>query len=176
MGYILLGFISGTWEGLNASLVYIALYAVMTTGLFAFMISVRRDNVAAQNISDFSGLSSLSPKTAYGMAALLFSLSGIPPMSGFFGKFLVFESALNADMIVLAVVGVLSSVVAAYYYLAIIKTMFFDKMPESKSIRVDNHLVLKLVSYPALTFTLLYCLSPSWLLDEAGKAAASLIQ
>lgn len=177
MGYVLLGYMSGEAEGLTASLVYVTLYAVMTAGMFAFMLSVRKpDDMAASEIADFSGLSTLSPKVSYGMAALLFSLAGIPPLSGFFGKLFVFQAALNAGMPILATIGVLTSVVAAYYYLVIIKTMFFDKPAGKDAVFIDNGLLLKLVAYPSLIFTITYILFPNWLVYEAGQAAQSLIR
>ena len=95
-------------------------------------------------------------------------------MAGFFGKLFVFQSALVEGYTILAVIGVLTSVVAAYYYLAIIKTMFFDKEANAKDREVVDSPLLKLVAYPALGFTLLYIFYPNWLVYEAGRAAQSL--
>lgn len=175
MGYILLGLMGGTADALGASLVYIAIYIVMTAGMFALMLSVRRDDIAVREISSFAGLSSLSPFTAYAMTALLFSMAGIPPLAGFFGKLFVFQAALSSGYTVLAVIGVLTSVVAAYYYLIIIKTMFFDKPAGDGELDVRLGRLLKIVAYPSLAFTVFYILFPNWLATEANMAALSLI-
>lgn len=173
MGYALMGVLGGTTESLTATLVYLALYIVMTAGTFAFIISVRKDDVAVTEISDLAGISARSPMVAYGLTAFLFSMSGIPPLAGFFGKFFVFEAALSANYIILSVVGVLTSVVAAYYYLSIIKVMFFDKAPDGKIYEANMNLT-SLVAYPALAFTVLYIVFPNWVVYEAQRAALSL--
>jgi NADH-quinone oxidoreductase subunit N len=175
MGYIMLGLLSGTEHGLTASLVYIGIYMVMTAGTFALILSVRSKNIALREMSDFSGLSVQSPKTAYGLTIFLFSMSGIPPLAGFFGKLVVFQAALANDYKILAIVGVLTSVVAAYYYLIIIKTMFFDKSSNMKDRDVVSSPLLNMVAYPALAFTTLYIIFPNWLVSEASRAAQSLI-
>jgi NADH-quinone oxidoreductase subunit N len=174
MGYVLLGVLAGTEQGLTAALTYIAIYMVMTAGTFALLLSIRNKDVAVRETSGLSGLSSQSPKTAYGLTILLFSMSGIPPMAGFFGKLFVFQSALVEGYLVLAIIGVLTSVVAAYYYLAIIKTMFFDNTSVPNRDVVNSRL-LNLVAYPTLAFTMFYILFPNWLVYEAGRAAQSII-
>lgn len=173
MGYALMGVMGGTTHSLTATLVYIALYLVMVAGTFALIVSVRRDDIAVSNISDLAGLSSRTPLVAYGLTAFLFSMSGIPPLAGFFGKLFVFQAALEADLIILAVIGVLTSVVAAYYYLVIIKVMFFDKAADGKPYEANLHLT-GWVALPALAFTALYIFAPNWLVYEAERAALSL--
>lgn len=174
MGYALLGVVSGTTDGLTSTLVYMALYMVMTAGTFAVILSVRNEDIAVKEISDFAGLSSKSPMMAYGLVAFLFSMSGIPPLAGFFGKLFVFKAALASGYVVLAVIGVLASVVAAYYYLYIIKVMFFDKSPDGGTSEVVSSRLLGWVMYPALIFTIVYILFPNWLVYEAQRAALSL--
>src|SRR5690606_21958966 len=126
-GYVLLGLLAETEEGVAAVLFYLAIYMVMTLGVFAIVLVMRRDDVAVETINDLAGLSRYKPALAYAMALLLFSMSGIPPLAGFFGKFLVFKAAVASGFYVLAVLGVVASVVAAFYYLRLIKVMFFDE-------------------------------------------------
>lgn len=174
IGYVLLGVIGGTTDGLAAALIYTALYIVMTGGFFACLIAVRRDDMALMRIADFAGLSTTSPVIAYIMALLLFSMSGIPPLAGFFGKFFVFAAVLSAGHIWLAVLGVITSVVAAYYYLAIIKVMFFDQASEGVDRQGHSLRLVKWVAYPSVAFTVLYIVFPNWLVHEAQRAALSL--
>jgi len=127
MGFALVGMIAATPEGVASVIVYMMIYMIMTAGTFGIILSMRRDGKALEKISDLSGLSRNHPAMAYALAILMFSMSGIPPLAGFFGKFLVFKAAVGAGFYVLAVFGVLTSVVAAYYYIRIIKVMFFDE-------------------------------------------------
>lgn len=127
MGYALVGVAVGTAAGAGAVVLYLTIYMVMTAGVFAVVMSMRRQGLSVFKISDLSGLSQTSPALAYSMAILMFSMSGIPPAAGFFGKLVVFNAAVAEGYYVLAVVGVLSSVVAAYYYLRVVKVMFFDE-------------------------------------------------
>lgn len=131
MGFALVGLAAGNSEGLTAVLVYLLIYMIMTAGTFGVVLSMRRDGQALEKISDLSGLSRNHPAMAYALAILMFSMSGIPPLAGFFGKFMVFKAAIGVGMFGLSVFGVLCSVVAAYYYIRIIKVMFFDE-PEAK--------------------------------------------
>ena len=108
-------------------LIYMAIYVAMTLGTFACILSMRRDGKAVENIADLAGLARTHPAMAFFLAMLLFSLAGIPPLAGFFAKFYVFLAAIKAGLYVLAVIGVLASVVGAYYYLLIVKIMYFDE-------------------------------------------------
>jgi NADH-quinone oxidoreductase subunit N len=127
MGYALVGLAAGTAQGVQGVLVYMAIYVAMTLGTFAVILSMRRDGRLVETIGDLAGLSRTHPSTAFFLAMLLFSLAGIPPLAGFFAKFYVFLAAINAGLYALAVIGVLTSVVGAYYYLAIVKLMYFDE-------------------------------------------------
>src|SRR6187402_3258387 len=127
MGFALVGLAAGTAEGAQGVLVYLAIYVAMTLGSFAIILTMKRDGLAVENISDFSGLSRTNPLLAFFFAMLLFSLAGIPPLAGFFAKWYVFVAAIKAGLFTLAVVGVLASVVGAFYYLTIIKVMYFDE-------------------------------------------------
>ncbi|MGH7159507.1 MAG: NADH-quinone oxidoreductase subunit N, partial [Acetobacteraceae bacterium] len=130
MGYTLIGLAAGTEAGLRGALVYLVVYVFMYVGVFAGIIAMRRRGRAFENIYDLAGLVRTDPALALGFAVFLFSMAGIPPLSGFFGKLYVFLAAVQAGMWVLAVIGVLTSVVGAFYYIRILKVMFMDA-PES---------------------------------------------
>jgi NADH-quinone oxidoreductase subunit N len=127
MGFALVGLAAGTPEGVQGVLIYMAIYVAMTLGVFAVILAMRRDGVLVENIGDLAGVARTHPTMAFFMAMLLFSLAGIPPLAGFFAKFYVFLAAIKAGLFTLAVLGVLASVVGAYYYLLIIKIMYFDE-------------------------------------------------
>src|SRR5450432_3867923 len=127
MGFALVGLAAGTVEGVIGVLVYMLIYMAMTLGTFAVILAMRRDGHMVEGIGDLSGLAHTNPTMAFFLAMLLFSLAGIPPLAGFFAKFYVFLAAIKAGLIVLAVIGVVTSVVGAYYYLTIVKIMYFDE-------------------------------------------------
>jgi NADH-quinone oxidoreductase subunit N len=127
MGYALMGLAAGTQAGVQATLVYLAIYLVMSFGSFACVIAMRRGDQAVETIADLAGLSTERPGMAGAFAIFMWAMAGIPPLSGFFGKLYVFSAAINAGLVTLAVVGVVTSVIAAFYYLRVIKTMYFDK-------------------------------------------------
>jgi NADH-quinone oxidoreductase subunit N len=126
MGYALVGLAAGSAEGVQGVIVYLAIYLAMTLGTFACILAMRRDGRMIEDIDSLSGLSRTQPLMAFMLAMLLFSLAGIPPLAGFFAKFYVFLAAMHAGLYALAVIGVLLSVVGAYYYLRIVKLMYFD--------------------------------------------------
>ena len=127
MGFALVGLAAGTVEGAHGVVVYMAIYLVMTLGTFAGILSMRRGGVYVENISDLAGLARTNAPMAFFFAAMMFSMAGIPPLAGFFAKFYVFAAAMKADLYGLAVIGVLLSAVGAYYYLRIVKIMYFDE-------------------------------------------------
>ena len=127
IGFALVGLAAGTAEGVQAVLIYMAIYATMTLGTFACILSMKDDEGMTENITDLAGLSQTKPAMALALAIFMFSLAGIPTLAGFFGKWFVFKAAVDAGLYTLAVVGVLASVVAAYYYLRIVKLMYFDE-------------------------------------------------
>src|SRR5258707_14646482 len=127
MGFALVGLAAGTPEGAQGVLVYITIYVSMTLGSFAVILTMKRNGQHVEEISDLSGLSRTNPLPAFFFAMLLFSLAGIPPLAGFFAKWYVFVAAIKAGLFTLAVVGVVTSVVGAYYYLSIIKVMYFEE-------------------------------------------------
>lgn len=177
MGYALMGFITGGPDGVTSTLVYMAIYLIMTAGTFAMILSIRnKDGQAAVAMSDFAGLSNRHRLVSYGLAIMMFSMAGIPPLAGFLGKIFVFQAAVNGGHIILAVVGVLTSVVAAYYYLKIIKIMFFDQPLLNAVYTAQPMLALRFISVPCVLFVVVYILFPDWLVYEATQAAATLQQ
>jgi len=171
MGFALVGLAAGTAEGIQGVLVYLAIYLAMTLGAFAVILSMRRAEGMVEQISDLSGLSRSNPALAFFLALLLFSLAGIPPLAGFFAKYYVFLGAIKAGLYGLAVIGVLTSVVGAYYYLLIVKIMYFDE-PAKGFNPVPSE--LKAVLGVAGLFNLLYFLYPAPLINAASVAAKSL--
>ena len=172
IGYALIGIVAGTEAGVAAVVLYMVIYLVMTAGVFTIILSMRRDGKSYQKISDLSGLSQTSPALAYSMAILMFSMSGIPPMAGFFGKLVIFQSAMAQHYYVLGVLGVLSSVVAAYYYLRIVKVMFFEDSTDAfdKGIPFARRIILVI----SIAFVLGFAIKPSLIVASASGAAAAL--
>ena len=127
MGYALVGLAANSEAGVRGVAIYMMIYLVMTLGTFAFILAMRRKDGNVEQIDDLSGLSVTNPMMATILTILMFSLAGIPPLAGFWGKWYVFLAAIDADLYALAVIGVLASVVGAYYYLRIIKIMWFDE-------------------------------------------------
>ncbi|QKK28555.1 NADH-quinone oxidoreductase subunit NuoN [Rhizobium indicum] len=128
MGYALVGLAAGNQTGVTGVMLYMVIYTVMTLGTFAIIMSMRRkDGTVVENVDDLAGLSTTNPFMAVVLTALMFSLAGIPPLAGFFAKYFVFVAAIEAKLYALAIIGVLASVVGAYYYLRVIKLMWFDE-------------------------------------------------
>jgi NADH-quinone oxidoreductase subunit N len=171
VGYALVGLAPATAEGITGVLVYLAIYVAMTLGSFACILAMKRDGVQVEEISELAGLSRTKPMLAFVLAMLLFSLAGIPPLAGFFAKFYVFLAAIQAGYYWLAVVGVVTSVVGAFYYLSIIKVMYFDE-PAPGFEPVPAKLIFVLAVTGA--FTLLYFIAPGPLVAAAASAARSL--
>ncbi len=171
MGFALVGLAAGTAEGAQGVLVYIAIYVSMTLGSFAVILTMKRNGHHVEDISALSGLSRTNPLLAFFFAMLLFSLAGIPPLAGFFAKWYVFVAAIKAGLFTLAVVGVLTSVVGAYYYLSIIKVMYFDE----PLVRLDPmRMELRTVLAVAGLFNIFFFVYPGPLVSVATAAAKSL--
>ena len=131
VGYALVGLSTGTPEGIQGVLIYLAIYVPMTLGTFACILAMRRGDTYIEDIAELSGLSRRQPMLAFMLAMLLFSMAGIPPLAGFFAKFYVFLAAIQSGLFWLAVVGVVTSVISAFYYLAIISKMYFQEPAEA---------------------------------------------
>ena len=172
MGYMLIGVIVNSDIGIAAVILYLSIYLVTTAGVFAVILCMRKEGLAVNRISDLSGLSKNHPVLAYAMAILLFSMSGLPPAAGFFGKLFIFNAAIAHGYYTLAVLGVLASVVAAYYYLRIIKIMFFDKPLDA--LDDDIGVERKLVLLGALVFVVGFIFTPDTFITFANAVAASL--
>src|SRR5712692_1795616 len=171
MGFALVGLAAGTQEGVQGVLVYMSIYVVMTLGTFACILAMRRDGEMVEEIADLAGLARTKPAMAFFLAMLLFSLAGIPPLAGFFAKFYVFLAAIKAGLFTLAVIGVVTSVVGAYYYLAIVKIMYFDDPAKA-----FEPMPRELGAVLAVTglFNLLFFVYPGPLIEAANAAARSL--
>ncbi len=171
IGYALIGLATGTEEGIRGVVVYMIIYLAMTLGAFAIILSLRRKNEMFETIEDLSGLSRTHPWIAFCLAMMMFSLAGIPPLAGFFGKFYVFAAAIQANLVTLAVVGVVTSVVGAYYYIRVVKIMYFDEAKAPyEAMAPGLRIVLGLSSVVVILFWLL----PAPLVGAAGAAAKSL--
>ena len=168
MGYALIGLAAGTQAGIRGVLIYMVTYVFMSAGTFACIISMRRRGRALEKISDLNGLARTDPLLALIMAINMFSMAGIPPLSGFFGKFFVFQAAVQSGMWTLAVIGVLTSVVGAFYYLRIIKVMYFDPAEEAFDLRPFS---VTFVGVASGLFTLLFLVFPAPIIGAAQTAA-----
>jgi len=172
VGYALVGLAAGGADGVRGLLIYMAIYLFMTLGSFACILSMRRRGVMVEEIADLAGISRSNPLTAAAFALFMFSMAGIPPLAGFFGKLYVFLPAISAGLYVLAVVGVLASVVAAYYYLRIVKVMYFDDLAEGFDAWLGWE-VPSILAVSALAILLFFVL-PGPLFAAAQAAASSL--
>jgi NADH-quinone oxidoreductase subunit N len=172
IGYALVGLSAGTEQGVRGVLIYMAIYLVMTLGTFGCILGMRLRGRMVENISDLAGLHKTNPMMAAALAVFMFSMAGIPPLAGFFGKFYVFMAAIEAGLYPLAVIGVVASVVAAFYYVRIVKVMYFDEPAEA----FDKPLGWKLGSVIGVSGVLivLFVVMPGPLLNTAARAAASL--
>ena len=167
VGYALAGLSTGSNEGIQSSVIYITIYILMNLGLFSCLLMMKRNNEYYEDIEDLSGLSKNHPLLSLSLLIILFSLAGIPPLAGFFAKFYIFKSVLEQSMYFLAIVGLLSTVVAAFYYLRIIKVMYFDK--EKEKFDTDHSLWLKFSLTASTLLILIYFIFPSQLIEMVSR-------
>jgi NADH-quinone oxidoreductase subunit N len=172
VGFALVGLAAGSEEGIRGIGVYMAIYLAMNVGTFCCILSMRRQGLLVEGINDLAGLARNHPMMAAAMAIFMFSMAGIPPLAGFFGKLYVFMAAVNEGLYVLAIIGVLTSVVGAYYYLRIVKIMYFDEPAEAFD-RTAGREVGAIMTVAGL-FTLLFFIFPSPIVNAASRAAAVL--
>lgn len=172
MGYALVGLAAGTQPGIQGVIIYISIYLAMTVGAFACILGMRRREGMVEDISELAGLGRNSPMMAFLFAMILFSLAGIPPLAGFFAKFYVFLAAIEAKLYALAVIGVLASVVGSFYYLRIVKVMYFD---EPAAAFEPMHGELKLVLGASGAFVILFFLFAGPIIGMADVAAQSIL-
>jgi NADH-quinone oxidoreductase subunit N len=172
IGYALVGLAPGTEAGVRGVLIYMAIYLFMNVGTFAVILCMRQKNRMVEDIADLAGMSRTHPVMAVALAVFMFSMAGIPPLAGFFGKLYVFLAAIESGLYVLAVIGLVTSVVSAYYYLRIVKIMFFDEPAEAFDRPIGWEMTAILWVTGAVT--LLFFVVPGPILDSAAAAAAVL--
>jgi len=173
VGFAFVGLAAASQEGVQGVILYMGIYLVMTLGAFACILAMRRSDGPTEEISDLAGLAQTNLPMAFAFGALMFSMAGIPPLAGFFAKFYVFLAAINAGLYTLAVIGVLVSVIAAYYYLYIVKVMFFDEPKDSfLPVRSKEGFVIA-VSAALMIFAFIVPYLPASLVSVADAAAAS---
>ncbi len=173
VGYMLVGLAAANEDGIQSILIYLAVYFINTLGAFAVVMCLRRGGKPLEQIDDLKGLARTNPLLALAMVFFMFSLAGVPPFAGFFGKYFVFLAAVKAGLVPLAVIGVLTAVVAAYYYLRIVKLMYFDEPAGA----IDPVPELSLRAGVAITalYIALFTLWPAPVIESARAAAHSLI-
>ena len=171
VGYALIGLACGTFQGTSSLVIYLSIYLIMNIGVFSFILSMKNKGEYFENISDLSGLYKTHPYYSVVITIFMFSLAGIPPLAGFFGKFYIFIAAIESNLLLLAVVGILASVIGAFYYLRIIKVIYFDETKNSFdgfSYRSLNALI-----NPSAFLILLFCIYPLPLINISNYAASS---
>ena len=167
IGYTLAGLATGTNEGIQSSIIYISIYIIMNLALFSCLLMLKRNENYYEDIEDLSGLSKNHPLLSLSLLVILFSLAGIPPLAGFFAKFYIFKAVIEQSMYFLAVVGLLSTVVAAFYYLRIIKIIYFDE--EKEKYDEDHSIWLKFSLTFSTILILFYFIFPSQLIDVVSR-------
>jgi len=172
-GYALIGVAVGTEVGVQSVLVFLTIYIVMNIGTFSCILSMRVKDKMLENINDLAGLGETHPKLALSFTIFLFSLAGIPPLAGFAGKFVIFMGAISAKFYVLAIIGVLSSVISAFYYLRIVKIIYFD--PSNENIEPNIERGIGIVVTISAIVTVLFLFYPTPIFTHASIAAASLL-
>ncbi len=172
VGYALVGLAAGTEEGTRGVLIYLAIYLVMNVGTFACILCMQRGGRMVEGIDDLAGLGKTHPLLAATLVVFMFSLAGIPPLAGFFGKLYVFLAAIEAGLFALAIIGVVTSVIGAFYYLRIVKVMYFDEPVDALDAPIGRD--LSLVIGATSVIVLLFFVYPAPVLSGAASAAASL--
>jgi NADH-quinone oxidoreductase subunit N len=167
IGYALAGVASASNDGIQSSIIYLTIYIVMNLGLFTCLLMLRRNDNYYESIDDLSGLSKNHPILSFSLLVILFSLAGIPPLAGFFAKFYIFKAVIEQSMYFLAIVGLLSTVIAAFYYLRIIKIIYFD--PEKEKYDQDHSPWLKFSLILSTLLILFYFISPSQLVEVVSR-------
>ena len=167
MGYALAGLATGSNEGIQSTVIYLSIYLLMNLGIFSCIFMMKRKDIFYEDIQDLSGLSKNHPIISVCLLVLLFSLAGIPPLAGFFAKFYVFMAVIKVEMYTLAIIGLITTVISAFYYLRIIKIIYFD---DSKEIfEIDKNLGLKVSLFLSTIIILIYFIYPSLLIDMVSN-------
>ena len=163
MGYALAGLAAGTNQGIQSTIIYLTIYLIMNLGAFGCIFMMRRENIFYENISDLSGLSKNHPLLALSFLIILFSLAGVPPLAGFFAKFYIFMAVIESKMYALAIIGLVTTVISAFYYLRIIKIIYFDKPKKPFEESYDWGLKISIILSSLLI--LIYFVNPTILID-----------
>ena len=174
IGYALVGLAAGTSDGVQSVIIYMSIYLIMIVGTFGCILSMRVHGQMMEDINDLAGLGRTNPLLAIALTALMFAFVGIPPLAGFFGKLYVFLAAINAGLYWLAVIGLLTSVVGAFYYLRIVKLMYFDEARESFDSPIDKELVA-VIAFCSILVGLFFAY-PTPMIKGAAVAAETLFQ
>ena len=167
MGYALAGLATGSNEGIQSTVIYLSIYLLMNLGIFSCIFMMKRKDIFYEDIQDLSGLSKNHPIISICLLLLLFSLAGIPPLAGFFAKFYVFMAVIKVEMYTLAIIGLITTVISAFYYLRIIKTIYFDAPEEI--FESNQNLGLKISLFLSTIIVLVYFIYPSLLIDMVSN-------
>ena len=167
MGYALAGLATGSNEGIQSTVIYLSIYLIMNLGIFSCIFMMKRKDIFYEDIQDLSGLSKNHPIISACLLVLLFSLAGIPPLAGFFAKFYVFMAVIKVEMYTLAIIGLITTVISAFYYLRIIKIIYFDDPKEI--FEIDQNFGLKVSLFLSTIIILIYFIYPSLLLDMVSN-------
>ena len=167
MGYALAGLATGSNEGIQGTVIYLSIYLLMNLGIFSCIFMMRRKNIFYEDIQDLSGLSKNHPIISFCLLVLLFSLAGIPPLAGFFAKFYIFMAVIKAEMYTLAIMGLITTVISAFYYLRIIKIIYFDESKET--FEIDQNFGLRISLALSTIIILVYFIYPSLLIDVVSN-------
>ncbi|MBT7076357.1 MAG: NADH-quinone oxidoreductase subunit NuoN [Pelagibacterales bacterium] len=173
IGYIFLALSLGSQLGLEASLIYISVYTVSTLGSFAFILSMEKDNIMLNNISSFAGLSKSNPFYSICFSIILLSLAGLPPLAGFIAKFYIFKAIIISDYLWIAVVGIMGSVISAYYYLNIVKVMYLDEAEEL--FKIESKKSIKLILFISALLILTFLIYADSLIDLMSHISRAII-
>ena len=167
MGYALAGLATASNVGIQGTVIYLSIYLLMNLGIFSCIFMMRRKNIFYEDIQDLSGLSKNHPIISFCLLVLLFSLAGIPPLAGFFAKFYIFMAVIKAEMYVLAIMGLITTVISAFYYLRIIKIIYFDESKEM--FEMDQNFGLRISLILSTIIILVYFIYPSLLIDVVSN-------
>ena len=158
MGFVLVGLASGSIAGLQAVLLYLTVYLFMNVGSFACILAMKRDDRMVEEINQLAGLSRTNPKMTIALTVFMFSMAGIPPLAGFFGKYFIFKAAIDAELYTLTVIGLLASVVSAFYYLRIVKLMYFDEAVDKFDRSIGKEISFITIGMSFVTTLFIICL------------------
>ncbi len=172
IGFILMGLIPGSEDGITAISIYLILYVTMNLGVFLFILNMQRDQINVSAIKDLSGLYKTEPVMAGSLAVILFSMAGIPPLAGFLGKLLILNIVIDSNLFYLATIAVITSVIAAFYYIRLIKSIFFDQPTDELDIVTSNHSKILLVVISFFNLTVIFY--PQFFLNLSASIALSL--